>query len=227
MACFQFKIEKSLDNINWSTQAIIDGALLTYTVPSVVAGTTYYFRLTTIAGSNSAGPSNTATLSCSWGPPPGPPSNLRTVCGDPKNQVKLYWTPADSLETEFRIYQGILPSSRILLATVAAGVTQYIDTSATLFIDRLYSVTAKNLQGESDPSNGITRAPFAGVQISARHAWKFTIGRISGPCDPDNRCQCKPALKALGSGKNVDITIRTTNLSNGQYIDSVIKTAIY
>jgi subtilisin family serine protease len=88
------------------------------------------------------------------GNPPLAPSSL-TATATSSSQINLTWTDSDNTETGFNIERctGIGCSDFAQIATVAANVTSYSNTSLTASTSYSYRVRAYNTAGDSDYSN--------------------------------------------------------------------------
>lgn len=97
------------------------------------------------------------------GMPPAAPANLAAAAVS-STQINLSWTDSDATETGFKIERctGVGCSDYSQIATVAAGVTSYSNTSLTASTSYSYRVLAYNTAGNSEYSNtasAVTQAP--------------------------------------------------------------------
>jgi hypothetical protein len=85
-------------------------------------------------------------------PVPDAPSGL-TADLENTVDVRLNWTDNSSDEDGFHVYRGVNGGPMLLLATVAANVTTYLDTNAPAGSTLAYRVNAYNSFGQSPGSN--------------------------------------------------------------------------
>jgi len=116
--------------------------------------TTYYYQVAAYNGEGESARSNTASA-VTDAPPvtiPNAPSLLSATAVS-GSRVNLSWTDTSNNETQFRIYRGGSPSGLGQIASVAANVTTYGDTTAAPGTTYYYQVKAYNTAGLSGPSN--------------------------------------------------------------------------
>ena len=150
-----FRIERSTDNINFSllTNTAADAAAFSDT--TVGPAMTYYYR---VYAYNTAGLSLASNTASATTPPepPTPPAAL-TATAVSAGQVNLAWTDTSANETGFTIERadgaGAGMGAFGQIATVAAGVQAYSDTTAAASTTYTYRVIASNTGGVSAPSN--------------------------------------------------------------------------
>jgi len=153
-----FRVERSLDGINFDVVATLSSNLVTYTNVGLVAATKYSYRVCAFrAGIQSA---YTSVASVSTLPlPPIAPGTL-TARPISKTQVTLIWRDNSENETGFKIERSTNGATYSQIASVAAGVTTYVNTGLSGGKLYYYRVRATNTGGNSGFSNFVlTRTP--------------------------------------------------------------------
>jgi hypothetical protein len=113
----------------------------------------------TVYATNSvgSGPESNA-LSATPRTAPSAPRNVTAKAGG--TGIKVTWaTPTSNggaAITAYQIYRGASASTGSLIATVSAGATSFVDTSAPRKVTSFYWVTAVNPAGESPRSNVVS-----------------------------------------------------------------------
>ena len=150
-----YKIERSLNNLTWTTLApspALTGSSTSYADTGLTAGTTYYYRLSAISAAGTSAPAATgATLTL-----PAVPTLTATVVSS--TQVNLSWTPSLSA-TGYRLQQSI--DGGFTWTTLASPtVTTYINTGLTANTSYQYRVAALNATGTSANSSASVVTTF-------------------------------------------------------------------
>lgn len=143
-----FKIERSIDNINFSEIDSVGADITSYSDSTVAENTTYWYRVRASVSCGDSGYSNTASAATPVCPvlPPAAPTNLSAKAW--KYNVLLTWTDNADNEDGFRIYRGDSPSTLALIDTVGPDTTSYDDTGLTRKTNYYYKVCAYNDDGE-------------------------------------------------------------------------------
>ncbi|MCY3022845.1 MAG: hypothetical protein NTW87_28020 [Planctomycetota bacterium] len=128
------------------------------TLPLLVLGGTYRYQVVATNALSSSAPSNAVTVTLSG---PRAPSNLVATPAAATVvplTVNLRWTDNSNNETNFRIERAPGAGPFVLINTVPANVTAYVDADPTLQPNTAYSyrVQAINLLGASAYSNTAT-----------------------------------------------------------------------
>lgn len=150
--------------IQRATNAAFTTGLATYTVvanvttynATVVANTTYYFR---VRATNADGPSLWSNVaSIRTGPPAAPTALSAALSAQAPLTVGLTWTDNANNETGFTIQRATNAAFTSGLTTfpVGANVTAYTDTTALANRTYYFRVRATNVAGSSAWSNVVT-----------------------------------------------------------------------
>ena len=149
-----FRIERSTDGTNFTEISTVGPNVTTYASTSLNAATQYWYRVRAYNGtgqSDYAGPASATTLPA---PPPQPPSAPTGLTASRQTgRITLTWTDTSSNETGFSIWRSSNGQSFAEIATVAANVSTYADTSPGSSKFVWYRVRAFNAAGNSAFSN--------------------------------------------------------------------------
>jgi hypothetical protein len=171
-----FRIERSLDGVNFATTTTIAANLGTYTDATVVASTTYTYRVYALNAEGSA-VSNLATVTTPEPDTvvPSIPTNLMN--GTVSNtQVPLTWVASSDnvAVTGYHVYRN-----GAILATVT-GVS-YTDTSVVA--DTTYSYTVRAIDGSGnvsgDSNTVIVTTPTVALTVTSSVAAKATSAIVT------------------------------------------------
>jgi hypothetical protein len=137
-------------NGNARTTTFANAGQLTASIPATDVAAIGPLTITVFSPTPGGGTSNSSTLTVTSAVPAAP-SNL-TATELSQTQVSLSWTSNSNNQTGFRIYfdSGNGP---ILIGTVGANVTTFVDNNANPNDYVCYQVTAYNSAGESALSN--------------------------------------------------------------------------
>ena len=160
-----YRIERSLDGTTGSWQQIATGLTTTsYSDLTVVANTTYYYRVFAYNTAGESPASNVATVTTP-SVTPAAPSNLTAVADSAIPgviTVALSWTDNADNEDGFIIERALLGETGLgpwtVIATIApmsgvGGTVNYIDTNVEPKMTYYYRVAAFNASGVSPYSN--------------------------------------------------------------------------
>ena len=166
-------------------------------ITNLIAGRTYYFRLTayTTAGLES-NPSTTVYYTQPQ-PVPAAPSNLVGVV-DPITQIRLNWRDNSTNEAGFRVLRKAGVSGSYTTNLLAANTTFYTDTGLTAGTQYFYKVGAYNSFGNSadsaeisfttpsgpPPTSVNTAASFVSRDSATLGSWRGTYGLQGGLAYP-------------------------------------------
>jgi titin len=117
--------------------ARIDGVgvnIAAYTDPTVVASTTYSYRVVAFNMTGNSAPSNIATVTTPAPPVVGPtaPTNLTATLLSGPTRAQLSWTDASNNENLFRIFRSTNGGTFALVGTVNRSGTQRTATGGTV-----------------------------------------------------------------------------------------------
>jgi hypothetical protein len=155
-----FKVERSMDGVNFTEIATLGAATTIFADQSVAARTNYYYRVRAYNSSGSSGYSNTLAVSTPDLPPPPPatpaapaaPSSV-TAANDGDGTAQVSWVPASDAATGYDVLREKLDARRNVwtgattVASVSSSFTSLVDASGTGTFR--YSVRAKNSGGMS------------------------------------------------------------------------------
>jgi hypothetical protein len=141
-----FRIERSVDGVNFQPFATAGANTTTYSATSLVANTTYAFRVKAYEGPNDSSPSNTAAATTL--PPPAAPSAL-TATAVSSTRIDLHWNDNSTYEQSYVVERATGAGSFALVASLGANATAYSSTSLTA--GTTYSFRVRALDG---PNNG-------------------------------------------------------------------------
>lgn len=133
------------------------GPVLTYTDTAVVNGGQYAYQVAALNGFGE-GP-RSAQATAQRGTAPSAPRSV-TAASSGKG-ITIGWsspaTTSGSSVTTYRVYRGtVAGGAKTLMASVASGVTSYIDKATVRKTRYYYWITAVNVLGESVPSTEVT-----------------------------------------------------------------------
>jgi hypothetical protein len=149
-----FKVQRSLDGVNFSEVATLDGNATSYTDTGLSAGSAYSYR---VVAYNNLGPSTDSnTVMVTTPAAPTAPTNLTAVASS-STSIVLNWVDTANNETGFKVLRSQDGVSFTELASLASDVTSYTDTSLnngmTPGATYSYRVVAYNSIGNSIDSN--------------------------------------------------------------------------
>lgn len=134
-----------------------------YTDATAAPNTTYLYVLQAYnTGGSSAAAETTVTT-----PPgvPAAPSNLIATVRS-LSSIRLSWQDGSANETGFRVERQTGEGEFVVLGTVAAGSTEYVDTAIQVGASYRYRVIAFNTGGDSTPAISGTVTVQAGGKLS-------------------------------------------------------------
>src|SRR5688572_32513738 len=169
-------------------------------ITNLVAGHTYYFRLTAYntAGLESSPSTNVYYTQTQAQPVPAAPSNLVGTV-DPITQIRLTWRDNSTNETGFRLLRKAGVSGSYTTNVLAANTTFYTDPGLTAGTQYFYKVRAYNSFGNSvdsaeislttpsagpPPISDNTAASFVGRDSASSGSWRGTYGLQGGLAYP-------------------------------------------
>lgn len=157
-----FKVERALSAGGVYTTLVTTNANTTsYSVTGLVAGTTYYFRVSAV---NSAGASAFASTSATTSvAAPAAPSNL-SASAVSSSQILLTWTDNSNNEASFRIERSTTFSGTyVFIGSAPANATSYSDTAlpgGATYYYRVMSVNAGGTSAAAGPASATTQPPL-------------------------------------------------------------------
>lgn len=168
-----FKIERSLDNVNFVQIVTVLADVKVYSDTGLTAATTYYYRVRSTNTAGDSENSNTASATTTQAPPLAPTNLIANP--ESSTQINLSWSDNANNETGFRIERSTGDGSFTQIATAGANVTSYSNTRLTAGTTYSYRVRAYNAVGNSGYSNTATTAtpqvaPSAPSSLSTKAA---------------------------------------------------------
>ena len=155
----RFSVERSAGGANtWAEIATVGADAVAYSDRSVVASTSYDYRVIACTGELCSGPSNVASATTPAVPPPTAPSGLAAAAVSP-TQVDLDWTDNSDDEDRFSVERSPGGANTWAeIATVGADAVGYSDRSVAPGTAYDYRVLACAGAPCSAPSNvaGVT-----------------------------------------------------------------------
>jgi len=171
-----FRIERSADRLNFALVATAAAGATTFSDTTVLASSTYQYRLKSSNGAGDSAPSSAVTITVAA---PGAPSDLSATVMS-ATRVDLLWTDQSNNEATFRIERS--PDNFVtapsLTATVALNQRIYSDNTVIATNTYYYRVVAVNPIGASAPSATASARVTANLQV--------------GPIDPRSIYQGNP-----------------------------------
>ncbi|SNT20679.1 fibronectin type 3 domain-containing protein [Anaerovirgula multivorans] len=147
-----FKIERKIDNGNWSELATVGANVTSYTNTGLSSNRSYSYRVRAYNDAGNSGYSNEVsgtTISV-----PAAPTNL-VINSSTADRISISWKDNSSNEKGFRIERKIDNGSWREIDTVRANVTSYTDTGLSSNRSYSYRVRAYNDAGNSSYSNEV------------------------------------------------------------------------
>jgi glucose/arabinose dehydrogenase/subtilisin-like proprotein convertase family protein len=215
-----FVVQRSTAGAAFQTIAQLGANTTTYTDGSVVASTTYSYRVNARNNAGASGNSNLASVTTpAVVPVPTRPASASaltaTVAG--ANQVDLSWTDNANNETAFLIGRRTGTSGNYAqIDQVGANVTTYSDTGVQPGTSYQYSVFATNAVGNAGGSNVATaNVPAASGTVTA------TRNENPALAIPDNDAQgATSRLNVTGAGsiQSMQITVDIRHTWRGDLV---------
>jgi hypothetical protein len=151
-----FKIARSTDGTTFTQIATVGAGITAYISSGLTTGRTYFYRINAYNVAGNSAYSNTATVGLT---PPVAPSNLAASLSANRRQVNLVWTDRSNNETGFQVERSTTAIPFTVIATTAANVRTYSDSTVTRGQRYYYRVRAKNNIGLLGSSNLVTVTP--------------------------------------------------------------------
>lgn len=145
-----FRFYRSTDGVNFTEAGTAGVNSQSFTISSLIPGTTYQFKTRAFNGVDYSPYSNTITVTTHS--IPQAPSGL-TVTPLSNTELQLNWADNSNNETQFNIYRGTSPGSLTLYTTTSNNVATYKIQSLTANTLYYFKVLAQNSVGLSGDSN--------------------------------------------------------------------------
>lgn len=159
-----FKIERSIDGVNFTQVALVNQNTTTYADAPLVGSTTYYHRIRAYNADNDSPYSDTASATTLPSPPLAP-TNLTTRAST--REITLQWADNSLDETGFKVERSMNGSDFTETATLPANSTNTVthtDANLTPAMQYFYRVLAINNIGNSPYSNTVRAVTAASSQ---------------------------------------------------------------
>lgn len=147
-----FRVERSLDGVNFTQIATVGTGVLTYSDATLNQNTTYIYRVRSSNAGGVSGPSPVASAKTLTAPVPNAPTNLTLTTAN-KSRLILRWTDNATNETGYRIEQSTNGVTFTQIATVGANATSFTTNRLVAGQMYWYRVSAYNTAGNSAYSN--------------------------------------------------------------------------
>jgi hypothetical protein len=141
-----FLLERSLDGILWQSLVQLPADTTVYTDRSVVARTTYHYRVSATNNGGTATAATTASVTTP-GAIPTAPSELAAV--QEGSAARLTWKDNANNETSLRIERSVNGGTWFLWIVLGANTTTWTDTQVVTDSTYAYRVSAANAEGRS------------------------------------------------------------------------------
>jgi RHS repeat-associated protein len=151
-----FKIEQKTGNGNFAEITTVDANTSTFSIPGLVAGESYTFRVKAYNVGGSSTYSNEAVVTIPVAPLP--PVNL-TAAAISGTQANLTWIDKADNEDGFSIEQKIGTSNYKEIAIVGPNVVTYSSAGLTPGTSYTYRIRSFNVGGKSSYSNDVVVTP--------------------------------------------------------------------
>jgi hypothetical protein len=145
-----FKVERSTDGVTFALMAVLGPNTTAWSNTSLVAGTSYSYRVRAFEGSNDSAPSNTAAATTLG--PPAVPSNL-TATPLSSTRIDLAWTDNATNEGGFKVERSTGGGSFSQIAILAPNTTAWSNTSLLAGTTYSYRLRAYDTPNDSAYSN--------------------------------------------------------------------------
>lgn len=152
-----FIVERSVGGGSFIELAFVDADETTFSDTGLSAETTYSYRVKADGLGGSSAYSNTVVATTTPAPPTAP-TDLRIVAAT-ATFVHLAWLDASDNEAGFTLERRTTQSQFAVVATLAAGVTEYFDNSVaeqTTYVYRLRAFNAGGTSAYTNLANGRT-----------------------------------------------------------------------
>ncbi|MBI5779683.1 MAG: DUF2341 domain-containing protein, partial [Planctomycetes bacterium] len=207
-----FRIERSLDGVDWTVTYTLAANTTAYTDTAVSAGTTYYYRVRSYNFLTEHPNSNIEQTRTSL---PSAPSGLVTATVY-SSYIMLQWADNSNNETGFELERSVNGITYTLLATLMRNTTVYTDTGLVSGTPYAYRIRAYNAISASGYSNilNVTTLGFAAFGGTITFSGGYTIHTftVSGTFTANsNRNVDVLVVAGGGSGGNHN----TTNANGG------------
>ena len=149
----------------------------TYTDTGLIPGMTYTYE---VKSTNEIGDSLPATATATTeGEPPSAPTNFKAYSLGSKS-IKLLWNDNSNNETGFKIFRD-----NVLIATVPANTTSYIDTGLSKGKTYYYELRATNDKGDSDAVSAEAMPIDPKIELFVKRLYEKILNRPTP--DPDGK----------------------------------------
>ncbi len=167
-----YRVDRSVDNANWTTITTVGKNVPSYYDTGLTTNSVYYYRVTPTS-SLGDGPTVAASTSTRLAVVTGLAFDTRA-----SNQMTFHWTDIAG-ETSYRIERSTDGATFSTLATVAAGITTYTDSTVTAASEYYYRVIGVNSLTEGTNPTALMGATPSANALPA--GWSASdIGAVTG-----------------------------------------------
>ncbi|ODM27234.1 fibronectin type III domain-containing protein [Acetivibrio mesophilus] len=143
---FTLKIEKRIGSGSYSTIAVLDSNITTYSdTEGILANKYYYYRITAYDENGNSASSPVYSI---YTGVPSAASNLRLEITSP-TKITLNWKDSSSNESGFRVERKVDTGDFVPIATLNANTTSYIDNNVSTLSSYTYRVIPFNSAGDA------------------------------------------------------------------------------
>ena len=151
---YGYKVERSTDNVSWSTINSPAANVVSYTDSGLVPNQIYYYRVST---KNSANAFSVASATQSATTLPVTPPVLNPLSGITISQIVLTWSDVSG-NAGYKVEQSTDNVNWIVAATPAAGATSYTSTGLQAGTLYFYRISTKNSVGAYSAASNVRSA---------------------------------------------------------------------
>lgn len=148
-----FRIERSLNGVDFAPRVTVVAGTTTYTDQQVDPSTTYHYRAIAVNTGGESDPSNVAMATTPAVPPSAPTALTVTVVS--QSELRLAWTDTSGTETGFEVERRSGDAGFGPLITKAANSTSHTDSGLVSNTEYVYRVRAVNDGGVSAFTPGV------------------------------------------------------------------------
>jgi hypothetical protein len=141
------QVERSVNGGAWAVCAVLGVDATRFVDTSVVAGTSYSYRVFAVNGAGLSAASNVGTVSIPV-PLPAAPTGLAGVAVS-RRQINLSWTDTSANETGFKVERSTNGTTWTQVGTVGADIRSYASTGLASNTTYYFRVRAFNTNGNS------------------------------------------------------------------------------
>lgn len=158
------RVYRSLDQTTWIELGTVPTGTITFSDTSVMAGTSYYYKVVAFNSTGTSAASNIALATTPTLPKPAAPSSL-TASAVASSQINLAWLDNSTNEDGFRIERSLDGITFAALTNLGAGAVSFADTGLTGAKTYWYRVYAFNAGGASSYTATVSATTTAAIAV--------------------------------------------------------------